>query len=81
MFYNKPPLQCPLYFKNTMQCAFSSEHVPACDKAEKGSLNTLKGQQRENSLQRFPSIYCSRALEGIVLEGRPDKKHFLKSAV
>lgn len=64
-----------------MQCALSSEHVPACDKAEKGSLNTLKGQQRENSLQRFPSIYCSRALEGIVLEGRPDKKHFLKSAV
>lgn len=64
-----------------MQCAFSSEHVLVCNKAERVSLNTVKGQQRENSLQLFPSIYCSRALEGIVLEGRPDKKHFLKSAV
>lgn len=64
-----------------MRYAISSEHVPVCDKTEKGSLNSLKGQQRGNSLQLFSSIYCSQALEGIVLEGRPDKKHFLKSAV
>lgn len=35
----------------------------------------------ENSLLLVSSIYSSRALEGIVLEERPEGRHFLESAV
>lgn len=35
----------------------------------------------ENSLPLVPSIYSSGALEGIVLEERPEGRHFLESAV
>lgn len=46
-----------------MQHAFSSEAVPVCDKAERGFLNTLKGQQRENSCSAFPQFIVVQHLK------------------
>lgn len=44
-------------------------------------MNTVLGRYMENSLLLVSSIYSSGALEGIVLEERPERRPFLESAI
>lgn len=80
LFHNKPLPHWPLYFYAQCNAHFHLNMFRFVIKQEEALWIYLK-VNKGKIIAALLSIYFSQALEGIVLEGSPDKKHFLKSAV